>query len=90
MVTPSNFNTNFEEEITKHIEEIDRRVDRTGWPLLIIGIIIFFLLVYLSVKAFSIPTTKEYEGSQAAMNQKVEDLENRLSSLEALIEERQE
>ncbi|MGX7109215.1 hypothetical protein [Facklamia miroungae] len=90
MATPSNFNSNFEEEINKHIEEIDRRVDRTGWPLLIIGVIIFFLLVYLSVKAFSIPTTKEYEGSQAAMNRKVEDLEKRITSLEALIEGSQE
>lgn len=89
MSTPSNFNSNFEEEITKKLQEIDHRVDRTGWPLLIAAVVFFFVLVYLSVKVFSIPTPEENTGLQHSLQEQILTLEERVSSLEERLEEEQ-
>ena len=75
-------NSKIEREITKQIQEFDRRVDRTGWPILIIGIIVLFLLIYLLTNLFSIPTNKQNGGSHHAVDERIERLENRVSSLE--------
>ncbi|MBG9980843.1 hypothetical protein HZY91_07770 [Facklamia sp. DSM 111018] len=86
MVNQNDFNSTIEKEITKQLQEIDRHVDRTGWPLLIVGVSIFFLLVYLFITVFSIPTSEEYHGSQAAITERIDSLEQRIDELESEIE----
>lgn len=89
MQNRSNFNNNFEEEITNKLEEIDRHADRSGWPFLIIAIAIFFLLVFIAVKLFSIPTSKEFEGNQLQLSERITQLEDRIKSLENLIQKQE-
>ena len=89
MQNRSNFNNNFEEEITNKLEEIDRPADRSGWPFLIIAIAIFFLLVFIAVKLFSIPTSKEFEGNQLQLSERITQLEDRIKSLENLIQKQE-
>ncbi len=82
MRTSSDFNNVIEEEISKQLKEFDKQVDRTGWPLLIVGVIVLFLLVYLFTTVFSFPTNEEYIDSQHALTQRIEVLEERVEYLE--------
>ncbi len=82
MGTSNDFSNMIEEEISKQLKEFDKRVDRTGWPLLIVGVIALFLLVYLFSTVFSFPTNEEYTDSQQALTQRIADLEERVEYLE--------
>lgn len=75
-----------EEELTRQMKEFDRHADRVGWPLLIAGLLIFFMLVYIFVSLFSIPTAEEYILSQEAVAENISELESRVEELESQIQ----
>lgn len=79
-----------EEELTRQIKEFDRHADRVGWPLLIAGLLIFFMLVYIFVSLFSIPTAEEYSLSQEAVAENISELESRIEDLESQVQALQE
>lgn len=79
-----------EEELTRQIKEFDRHADRVGWPLLIAGLLIFFMLVYIFVSLFSIPTAEEYSLSQKAVAENISELESRIEDLESQVQALQE
>lgn len=75
-----------EEELSKQIDQIDRKLDRSGWLYLVVVLAIFFLLVYLSINLFRIPTT-EYESSDlSSFEERIESLESRVIELESIAE----
>lgn len=77
---------NLEQEISKQIQQIDRRLDRSGWFYLIGVLVIFFLLVYLTVTIFRIPTSEEQSNEQASVESRIENLESRIFELESSLE----
>ncbi|MGO4927051.1 hypothetical protein ACTQ5J_00425 [Fundicoccus sp. Sow4_F4] len=77
---------NLEQEISKQIQQIDRRLDRSGWFYLVGVLVIFFLLVYLTVTVFRIPTSEEQSTEQASVESRIEDLESRIFELESSLE----
>lgn len=85
MSTSKNTN-NLEQEISKQIQQIDRRLDRSGWFYLVGVLVIFFLLVYLTVTVFRIPTSEEQSTEQASIESRIEDLESRIFELESSLE----
>lgn len=84
---PNNRNTGkLEEELSKQIDQIDRRLDRSGWLYLVVVLAIFFLLVYLTINLFRIPTA-EYDSSDiSSFEQRIESLESRVIELEKIAE----
>ena len=78
---------NLEQEIAKQIQQIDRRLDRSGWFYLVGVLVIFFLLVYLTVTIFSIPTSEEESTEQAVTEERIQNLESRVLELESLLED---
>lgn len=78
---------NLEQEIAKQIQQIDRRLDRSGWFYLVGVLVIFFLLVYLTVTIFSIPTSEEKSTEQAVTEERIQNLESRVLKLESLLED---
>lgn len=78
---------NLEQEIAKQIQQIDRRLDRSGWFYLVGVLVIFFLLVYLTVTIFSIPTSEEKSTEQAVTEERIQNLESRVLELESLLED---
>ncbi|MRI82031.1 hypothetical protein GIY11_08445 [Aerococcaceae bacterium DSM 109653] len=78
---------NLEQEIAKQIQQIDRRLDRSGWFYLVGVLVIFFLLVYLTVTIFSIPTGEEASTEQAVTEERIQNLESRVLELESLLED---
>lgn len=77
---------NLEQEISKQIQQIDRRLDRSGWFYLVGVLVVLFLLVYLTVTVFSIPTSEEQSTDQASIETRVENLEARILELESSLE----
>lgn len=77
---------NLEQEITKQIRQIDRRLDRSGWFYLVGVLVIFFLLVYLTVTVFRIPTSEEQSSEQASFDLRMNELETRIFELESTLE----
>lgn len=82
MAQEEELNSKIEREIAKQIQDFDRRVDRTGWPILIIGIIVLFLLIYLITNLFSFPTNNQKGGPHQGIEQRIEKLEKRVQDLE--------
>ena len=78
---------NLEQEIAKQIQQIDRRLDRSGWFYLVGVLVIFFLLVYFTVTIFSIPTSEEESTEQAVTEERIQNLESRVLELESLLED---
>lgn len=78
---------NLEQEIAKQIQQIDRRLDRSGWFYLVGVLVIFFLLVYLTVTIFSIPTSEDKSTEQAVTEERIQNLESRVLELESLLED---
>lgn len=77
---------NLEQEISKQIQQIDRRLDRSGWFYLVGVLVIFFLLVYLTVTVFRIPTSEEQSTEQASIESRMTELESRIFDLESSLD----
>lgn len=77
---------NLEQEIAKQIQQIDRRLDRSGWFYLVGVLVIFFLLVYLTVTVFRIPTSEEQSTEQASIESRMTELESRIFDLESSLD----
>lgn len=77
---------NLEQEISKQIQQIDRRLDRSGWFYLVGVLVIFFLLVYLTVTVFRIPTSEEQSTEQASIESRMTELESRIIDLESSLD----
>ena len=77
---------NLEQEIAKQIRQIDRRLDRSGWIYIVGVLVIFFLLVYLTVTIFRIPTSEEQTSEQTSFDLRMNELETRVFELESTLE----
>lgn len=80
----NNFSKQIEEEIQKQLGEVDRRIDRGGWPSLLIIIVALFAGLYLITYWLS-PDDEvnvTYEDRAASYESKIEELESRIEVLE--------
>ncbi|MBG9981669.1 hypothetical protein HZY86_00920 [Aerococcaceae bacterium DSM 111020] len=80
----NNYSKQIEEEIQKQLNEVDRRVDRGGWPSLLIIIVLLFLGLYL-ITTFIFPDNSAsitYEDRAESLEQQIESLETRIEQLE--------
>ncbi|MBG9988956.1 hypothetical protein HZY88_08215 [Aerococcaceae bacterium DSM 111176] len=82
----NNFSKQIEEEIQKQLGEVDRRIDRGGWPSLLIIILALFAGLYL-ITYWLNPDDGDnvnvtYEERAASYESKLEELENRIEELE--------
>lgn len=82
----NNFSKQIEEEIQKQLGEVDRRIDRGGWPSLLIIILALFAGLYL-ITYWLNPDDNDnvnvtYEERAASYESKLEDLESRIEELE--------
>lgn len=82
----NNFSKQIEEEIQKQLGEVDRRIDRGGWPSLLIIIVALFAGLYL-ITYWLNPDDGDnvnvtYEERAASYESKLEELENRIEELE--------
>ena len=80
-------NRTIEEDIKKQLNEINRHVDRTGWPFLIGGIFILFIVTYLIISLFGITTNDSPNSSNNDLQQQVQQLESRIQKLEKQLDE---
>ena len=80
-------NRTIEEEIKKQLNEINRHVDRTGWPFLISGIFILFIVTYLIISFFGINTNDSPNSSNNDLQKQVQQLESRIQKLEKQLDE---
>lgn len=81
MLNDSDKNNSLEQEISKQIEILDRRFDRNGWFFLVILLIIFFMLVYLFMQVFQVPSNDE-NISWSEVTEQISSLEERIEHLE--------
>ncbi|MBG9984023.1 hypothetical protein HYO62_03865 [Aerococcaceae bacterium DSM 111022] len=80
----NNFSKQIEEEIQKQLGEVDRRIDRGGWPSLLIIIVALFAGLYLITYWLS-PDDEvnvTYEDRAASYESRIEELESRIEVLE--------
>lgn len=85
---PNNRNTGkLEEEFSKQIDQIDRRLDRSGWFYLVIVLAIFFLVVYFTINLFRIPTSEYQSSDISSFEKRIETLESRINELEDSVAE---
>lgn len=79
---------NIEQEISKQIEEFDKKVDRGGMLYLLIIVVVIFSLVFFLVDFFStnedVPLMTE---SQTELVETLQQLESRIDQLEQRIVE---
>ncbi len=80
----NNFSKQIEEEIQKQLGEVDRRIDRGGWPSLLIIIVALFAGLYLITYWLSPEddVNVTYEDRAASYESKIEELESRIEVLE--------
>lgn len=74
-----------EAEIARQIEAADRSLDRSGWFTLIGILIVLFLGVYLIMSYMNIETESGLDDS-ANLVEQVEELSQRVESLEASLQ----
>lgn len=80
----NNFSKQIEEEIQKQLGEVDRRIDRGGWPSLLSIIVALFAGLYLITYWLS-PDDEvnvTYEDRAASYESRIEELESRIEVLE--------
>ena len=74
----------FEQEITKQIDQMDEKFDRSGWFYIIILIsIVFISLALFMYMSNSVPD--DQSGTLEEMNQQIQSLEERIQNLESQI-----
>ncbi|UUX33842.1 hypothetical protein [Fundicoccus culcitae] len=82
-------NTSIEQELSKQMDEIDRRFDRGGWFYMIIVILLLFIGIYVLITYFQIPSDEREDINEAhqSLVDRVDSLESRLIELEQQSEE---
>lgn len=76
--------TSIEEEISKQIDNLDRRFDRNGWFFIVVLVIILFMLVYIFMQVYRGPDNQEFTKDEII--QKFESMEDELASYDERIE----
>lgn len=76
-----------EQEISKQIDEFDKKVDRGGFVYLLLIVLVLFLLVFWLVESFSISDRDNMiaDDNEAGLYQRIEELEQSVTDLEARI-----
>ncbi|WP_124058585.1 hypothetical protein [Vaginisenegalia massiliensis] len=84
------YQLNVDPEMAK---KIDRRLDRSGWFYLVVVIGLLFLVLYLMISLFRIPTNEsihQYSENQTRLEKRVEDLENQVKDYQQRLEKIEE
>ncbi|MGO4937558.1 hypothetical protein ACTQ54_08050 [Fundicoccus sp. Sow4_H7] len=81
-------NKTIEQELSKQMDEIDRRIDRGGWFYMIIVILLLFIGIYVLITFFQIPSDERIDITevQQPLIDRIESLESRIEFLENQID----
>lgn len=73
-----------EQELTKQIDEMDRRIDRGGMLSFVLVILAIFIAIYLFIDFFSITDDDSilHMQTQAELIERIDQLESRIQLLE--------
>lgn len=82
-------NKKIEEEISKQMDQIDRKFDRGGWFYMMIVILLLFVGVYVLIDWFRIPADERNYNDEAhqSLVERVDELESRLDEYELQLDE---
>ena len=92
MVQPNNDNKTtalpqqIEQEIRRQMEEMDKRLDRSGWLYLVLALVALFIFLYFFM-VLNPSSDEAYDSSYQALVEQVDQLDNQVESLQNQVDQ---